>query len=96
MVDPLLAAGGGVDDVFVADAEDGLVLGFELFRDVVDGVELTVEILELVEHFLVPEFELFEVLDELGVEDDELAAEVGFDVEILVVRLDARVIPKTL
>ena len=55
LVDPLLAAGGGVDDVFVADAEDGLVLGLEGFRDVVDVVELAVEVLELVEHFLVPE-----------------------------------------
>ena len=27
LVDPLLAAGGGIDDVFVADAEDGLVRG---------------------------------------------------------------------
>ena len=90
LVDPLLAAGGGVDDVFVVDAEDGFVLVLEGFRDVVDGVELTVEIFELVEHFLVPEVGLLEVFDELAVEDDEVAGEVGFDVEVLVVRLDAR------
>ena len=89
LVDPLLAAGGGGDDVLEVDAEDGLVLVLEGFRDVVDGVELTVEILELVEHFLVPEVGLFQVLDELAVEDDEVAGEVGFDVEVLVVRLDA-------
>ncbi len=83
LVDPLLAAGGGVDDVFVVDAEDGLVLVLEGFRDVVDGVELTVEILELVEHFLIPEVGLLEVFDELAVEDDEVAGEVGFDVEVL-------------
>ena len=90
LVDPLLAAGGGVDDVFEVDAEDGLVLVLEGFRDVVDGVEFTVEILELVEHFLVPEVGLFEVFDELAVEHDEVAGEVGFDVEVFVVRLDAR------
>ena len=32
---------------------------------------------------------LLEVLDEVRVEDDEVAGEVGFDVEVLVVRLDA-------
>ena len=55
LVDPLLAAGGGVDDVFVVDAEDGRVLVLEGVRDVVDVVEFAVEVLELVEHFLVPE-----------------------------------------
>ena len=38
LVDPLLAAGGGVDDVFEVDAEDGLVLVFEGFWNVADGV----------------------------------------------------------
>ena len=38
LVDPLLAAGGGVDDVFEVDAEDGLVLVLEGFWDVADGV----------------------------------------------------------
>ena len=38
LVDPLLAAGGGVDDGFEVDAEDGLVLVLEGFWDVADGV----------------------------------------------------------
>ncbi len=56
LVDPLLAAGGGVHGVFEADAEDGLVLVLVLegFRDVLDGVELAVEVFQLVEHVLVP------------------------------------------
>lgn len=55
LVDPLLAGGGGVEEVPVVDAEDGFVLEFDGFRDVVDGVELAVEVRELVAHFLVPE-----------------------------------------
>ena len=38
---------------------------------------------------MVPEVGLFEVFDELAVEDDEVAGEVGFNVEVFVVRLDA-------
>ena len=36
LVDPLLASCGGVDDGFVADFEDGLVLQFEVLRDAFD------------------------------------------------------------
>ena len=38
LVDPLLAAGGGVDDILEVDAEDGLVFELEGFWDVADGV----------------------------------------------------------
>ena len=39
---------------------------------------------------MVPEVGFFEVFDELAVEDDEVAGEVGLDVKVLVVRLDAK------
>ncbi len=63
LVDPLLAAGGGIDDVLVFDAEDGLVLVLDGLRDVVDGVELAVEVFELVHHFRAPEAGFLEVAD---------------------------------
>jgi hypothetical protein len=51
------------------------------------GISCTrpVEVLEVVEHLLVPQAELLEVLDEVGVDDRELAGEVGLDVQVLVV-----------
>ena len=84
-----MAAGGGIDDGFVADAEDGLVLGLDVIRDGLDVVELSVEVFQLIEHLGAPQAGFFEVLDEVGVEDDEVAGEVALDVEVLVVRLDA-------
>ncbi len=89
LVDPLLAAGGGVDDGFVADFEDGFVLGFEVVRDAFDVGEFTVEVFELVDHFGAPEAFLFEVIDQDGVEDGEVATEVALDEQVGVVRLDA-------
>ena len=90
LVDPLLAPGGGINDVFVVDAEDGLVLELEGIRDIADGVQLTIEVLELIEHFLVPEAGFLEIADELGIEDDEVSGEIALHVEVLVIRLDAR------
>ena len=90
LVDPLLAAGGGIDDVFVVDPEDGLVLELEGIRDIADGIQLTIEVLELIEHLLIPEAGFLEIADELGIEDDEVSGEIAFHVEVLVVRLDAR------
>lgn len=84
-----MAAGGGIDDGFVADAEDGLVLGLDVIGDGLDVVELTVEVFQLIQHLGAPQAGFFEVLDEVGVEDDEVAGEVALDVEVLVVRLDA-------
>ena len=90
LVDPLLAAGGGIDDVFVIDAEDGLVLELESVRDVADGIQFTIEVLELIKHFLIPEAGFLEIADELGIEDDEVSGEIALHIEVLVVRLDAR------
>lgn len=90
LVNPLLAAGGGVDEVVVADAEDGEVFLFEVLGDAVDVGELTIKVFELVEHLLVPEAFFLEVVDELAVEDDEVAAEVAFDEEVFVAGLNAR------
>ena len=73
----------------MADAEDGLVLRLDGLRDVIDVVELAIEVFELVDHFRGPEVGLLEIADELGVEDGEVAGEVGLHVEVLVVRLDA-------
>ena len=90
LVDPLLAAGGGIDDVFVANAENGFVFLLDDLRDAIDGIDFAVEVFELIDHFWGPEVGFLEVADELGVEDGEIAGEVGFHVEVLVVRLDAR------
>ena len=90
LVDPLLSSCGGVDDGFVADFEDGLVLLLEVVGDAFDVGELAVEVLELVDHVAVPEAFFFEVVDEDRVEDGEVATEVTLDEQVGVVRLDAR------
>ena len=89
LVDPLLAAGGGIDDVLVADLEDGLVLLLEVLGDAFDIGELAIEVFELVEHFVIPEAFGFEVIDELAIEDDEVSTEVTLYEEVGIIRLDA-------
>ena len=90
LVDPLLASCRGVDDGFVADFEDGLVLLLEVLGDAFDIGELAVEIFELVDHVAVPEAFLLEVVDKNRVEDGEVAAKVALHEEVGVVGLDAR------
>lgn len=90
LVDPLLATRGGVHDVLVVDAEDSFVFVFDRLRDAIDVLEFAIEVFQLIDHFRAPEIGFLEVADEFGVEDGEIAGEVGFDVEVFVVRLDAR------
>lgn len=89
LVDPLLASGGGVDDGFVADFEDGLVLLLEVVGDAFDIRELAVEVFELVDHVAVPEAFFFEVVDEDRVKDGEVATEVTLHKQVGVIRLNA-------
>jgi len=90
LVDPLLAARSGVDDGFVADFEDGFVLGFEVVGDALDVGEFAVEVFELVDHLRRPEAFFFEIIDENGIKDGEVASEVTFYEEVGVVRLNTR------
>ena len=90
LVDPLLTSGSGIDDGVEADSEDGLVFLLDGVGDIFDIGEFAVEILELVEHVLAPETLFLEVADELAIENDEVAGEVGLHIEVLVVRLDTR------
>ena len=89
LVDPLLAARGGVDEVFILDAEGGGVFVAEVLWHALDGVELAVEVFDLVEHLGGPEVALLEVAHELAVEHDEVAGEVALHEEVLVGGLDA-------
>lgn len=89
LVDPLLAACGGIDDGFVADFEDGLVLLLEVVGDAFDVGEFAVEVFELVDHVAIPEAFFFEVVDEDRIEDGEVATEVTLHKEVGVVWLDA-------
>lgn len=73
LIDPLLTAGSGVDDGVVADSEDGFVFLLEGVGDFFDVGEFTIKVLQLVEHFLVPEAFFLEVGNELAVEHDEVA-----------------------
>ena len=52
LVDPLLAAGGGLDEPVVFDAEGGAVAGFEVWRDFVDIAEFAVVVFEFIGHAL--------------------------------------------
>ena len=89
LVDPLLAARGRVDDPLVVDVEGREVVLLQVGRDRLDVLQLAVEVLQVVDQVLVPEARALEVLHEEGIQDDELAGEVGFDEEVLVGRLDA-------
>ena len=89
LVDPLLAARGGVDDELVPDGEDGAVLLADGFGDFLDVREFALEVFELFEHSGVPLADFFQVADEFRAEDGEFAAEVFLCVEVFVVRLDA-------
>ena len=53
-----------------------------------DVVEFAVEILEAVDHGLVPESARFEIADEELVQDDEVAGQIALHIEIPVGGLD--------
>lgn len=89
LVDPFLAAGGGVDEPLVVDLECRAVFVLDPGGDGFDAVEVAVVVFDFVHDFLRPEAFAFEVADHEGVEDDEVAGEVRLDVEVLVHRLDA-------
>src|SRR5690606_22073519 len=88
LVDPLLAAAGGVDDPLGFPFEGGRVEVFELLRDALDLLHGTVVVLEVVDHHRVPQAACLEVAYQVGVDHGELAGQVRFHVEVLVGRLD--------
>ena len=90
LIDPLLTSCRRIDDGFVADFEDGLVLLLEVLGNALDVCELAVEVFELVDHVAVPEAFFLEVVDENRIENGKVAPEVTLHEEIGVVRLDAR------
>ena len=89
LVDPLLATRGGVDDPLGVDVESGEVFGLQVFGDAGDVFQLAVEVLEVVDHVLIPEAAGLEVFHEEGIQHDELTGEVRFNEEVLVGGLDA-------
>lgn len=89
LVDPFLAAGGGVHHPLGVDTKGGEVALLDVLGHAVDVLQLAVEVFEVVDHLLVPEAALLQVLHQEGVQYGELAREVGFDVDVFVERLDA-------
>jgi hypothetical protein len=67
LVDPLLTAGGGINEPLVVDDEGRQVLLLENLGDLRDLLELTIEVLELLDHLLIPEAELLQVADQAAV-----------------------------
>src|SRR5690606_41843980 len=67
LVDPLLAAAGGVDDPLGFHFEGGRVEVFELLRDALDLLYRTVVVLEVVDHHRVPQAARLEVANQVGV-----------------------------
>src|SRR5690606_1739856 len=88
LVDPLLAAAGGVYDPAGFHFEGGRVEVFELLRDALDLLHRTVVVLEVVDHYRVPQAARLEVAHRVGVDHSEVARPVRFHVEVLVGRLD--------
>src|SRR5690606_27623151 len=88
LVDPLLAAAGGVDDPLGFHFEGGRVEVFELLRDALDLLYRTVVVLEVVDHHRVPQAARLEVANQVGVDHGEFAGQVRFHVQVLVGRLD--------
>src|SRR3546814_14365755 len=85
---PLLAAAACSDEALGVDLERALVDVLELGRDAVDLLHAAVEVLEVVRHHLVPQAMALEIVDEVFVDDGELAGQVRFDVKVLVRRLE--------
>ena len=90
LIDPLLTPGGGVDEPAPVDAEGGGVAALEIDGDLFDGVDLAVHVFELVLDLVGPEAALFEVTDEVGIEDHEVAREVGLHEHVAHQGLNAR------
>ena len=89
LIDPLLAPRGGVDDPLGVDVESGEIFGLQIFGDAGDVFQLTVEVLKVVDHVLIPEAAGLEVFHQEGIQYDELTGEVRFNEEVLVGGLDA-------
>src|SRR5690606_25725837 len=62
---------------------------FEVGRDAVDLLHAAFEVLQVVQHHAVPQAAFLQIADQVGVHHGELAAEVRFDVQVLVRGLDA-------
>lgn len=90
LINPLLAAGGGVDDPGPVDGEGGGVFALEVDGDFLDGAELAIRVLEAGADFGGPEAAFFEVADEVGVQDHEVTGEVALGVHVREEGLDAR------
>src|SRR5690606_17031328 len=88
LVDPLLAAAGGVDDPAGFHFEGGGVQVFQFLRDTLDLLHGAVVVLEVIDHHRVPQAACLEVANQVGVDHGELAGEVRFHVQVLVGRLD--------
>src|SRR5690606_9624729 len=88
LVDPLLAAAGGVDDPAGFHFEGGGVQVFQFLRDALDLLHGAVVVLEVVDHYRVPQAAGLEVAHQVGVDHGEFAGQVRFHVQVLVGRLD--------
>lgn len=94
LVDPLLANGRALQDPGGFDFKSGLVQTLQVRRHAVDHLNRAVEVLEVREHFIVPEAKLLEVALQEVVGADKLARQVRLGVDVLVGGLDAGVQPK--
>ena len=90
LVNPLLATCGCINHPLRINTKGGKVLRLQMRRDAFDVFQLTIEILELVDHGCIPKTQLTKVADERGVQLNELSGQITLHEEILIRRLDAR------
>ena len=65
------------NEVFILDGEGGLVFAAKVIGDTFDGIEFSVEILELVEHLPAPETAVLEIAHETAVEYHEVPGKIA-------------------
>ena len=82
LVDPFLAARGGLDQPLRLHFKRRGVKGLQFLRHAVDLAQRAVEVLEVHHHHFVPQAEALEVAHQRGIDDGELAAQVALDRQV--------------
>src|SRR5699024_8155818 len=90
LVQPFLPSRGGFDQPARIGLEGGGIQLFQVNGHAVDALDAAVEVLEVVDHDRIPQIQVLEVGNQVRIYHGELAGQVRFDEQVLVVGLDAR------
>src|SRR3569623_1597155 len=88
LVQPFLAPTRRFDQSDGIDFEGRRVFLLYPFWDAIDRLHGAVEIFKIIDHYLVPQLERLQILYEAGIDDIELAGQIGFHVKVLISGFD--------